>query len=358
MANFKEFIKETQRVGTHITTLKELAEERSLGLIDNKEVFTIVEGVTEQTEYGYFGGIEGVIRKDGGCNSTYSKIDFPVRTGRWSPVPMRINIAECYTTLEGTMLQYMLKKGVSRLDISDSDYISFLENLILGAIKKDFTRLAFFGNKEHSVHSTGSGTQVLRTGVNPEDYNLINGLFTAFEKMTTDDQTKRVTIAENAKNTYAEQTKLAEDTAYNVFTELIDKADPLTFVGEAQPIILATKSLVTNLSRFLRKEFKNELTLSKMEGGYETVEFEGVKIVTHQWLDQIIRRDFNNGTKYNNPHRALLLDKSECQLGIDSLGSLSDLQIGYDLRSDEVLIKGALRADFQRVIGSTGAGAY
>ena len=52
-------------------------------------------------------------------------------------------------------------------------------------------------------------------------------------------------------------------------------------------------------------------------------EFEGISIVTHRWFDEIIRRDFSNGTKWDNPHRVILLDKSECQVGIDSMGSLN-----------------------------------
>ena len=93
-----------------------------------------------------------------------------------------------------------------------------------------------------------------------------------------------------------------------------------------------------------------------MEGGYEVAEFEGVPIVTHRWFDEIIRRDFSNGTKWDNPHRVLLLDKSECQLGIDSDSSLKDIEIEYIGGKDEhVYLKAAYSMDFQRVIGTTGA---
>lgn len=80
------------------------------------------------------------------------------------------------------------------------------------------------------------------------------------------------------------------------------------------------------------------------------------KVVTHRWIDEIIKRDFSDGTKWNNPHRIILLDKSECQLGVDSLSSLSNLEIEYVGGKDEnVYIKAAYRMDFQRVMPTTGA---
>ena len=116
------------------------------------------------------------------------------------------------------------------------------------------------------------------------------------------------------------------------------------------------KSLATNLTRFMRKEFHNEQSFKMVESGYEVGEFEGVPIVTAQWLDDMIRRSFNNGTKWHNPHRALLLDKNECQIALDSSAAIEDVSLEYmggDV--ERVYMKASYRADFQRVIGTTGA---
>lgn len=357
--NFKNFIKEQARVKEYIRDIENLVQENALGMASAKEVFTIVEDVTTQTEYGYYGAIENVTRKDTGCGMEPLSVDVPVRTGFWNPEPFRIQVSDCYSSLEKTFLQWTKVKGIKKLDISDTDYINFLVELIQGGIYADFNRFAFFGDKNHSLVGSGSGTQVLKTGLNPENYNVLNGLFSQFEKMLTTDPSKRVAIEENAKASYAEQMALAPDRAFKVVSSLLEKADPLTFAQGAKPILLITHSMVTNLSRYMRNQYRNELTLTKIEGGYETTEFEGVPIVTHRWLDQIIRRDFDNGTKWNNPHRVLLLDKAECQLGIDSENSLKDIEIEYiGGKEERVYIKAAYRADVQRVIGTTGAGAY
>ena len=352
----KDFIKEQERTKVYIEDIKDLVEERSLGMADTKAAMTIVEGVTTETEYGYYGAVEGVTRKDTGCGMEPTSFDVPVRTGWWKPVSLRATISECYSTLENSFLQWARVKGIKKLHIEDTDFVNFLAERFGNAIQADFNKFAFFGNTQASNVGSGSGSENLKAGVAKENYNAIDGLYTQFLKMVTTDTSKRVTIAENAQTTFALQKALARDTAFNAFTALLDAADPLTFAQGAQPIFLATHSMVTNLSRYLRSEYKNELTLTKMEGGYEVAEFEGVPIVTHRWFDEIIRRDFSNGTKWDNPHRVILLDKSECQLGIDSDSSLKDIEIEYIGGKDEhVYLKAAYSMDFQRVIGTTGA---
>lgn len=352
----KDFITEQQRTKEYIKDIKDLVEERTLGNADVKQALTIVENVTTNTEYGYYGSVEGVTRKDTGCGMEPVPFDVPVRTGWWEPVALRATIRECYSALENSFLQWASKKGIKKIHIEDTDFVNFLAERFGNAIQTDFNKFVFFGNKEASNVGSGSGSENLKAGVAKENYNVINGLYTQFFKMVTTDASKRVTIAENAQNTFAAQSALARDTAFNAFTALIDKADPLTFADGSQPIFLATHSMVTNLSRYLRSEYKNELTLDKMEGGYMVGEFEGIPIVTHRWFDEIIRRDFSNGTKWDNPHRVILLDKSECQVGIDSMGSLNDIEIEYVGGKDEhVYLKAAYRMDFQRVIGTTGA---
>ena len=47
----KDFIKEPARVKEYIRDIKDLLEDRSLGLADIKEAMTVVDGVTKETEY-------------------------------------------------------------------------------------------------------------------------------------------------------------------------------------------------------------------------------------------------------------------------------------------------------------------
>lgn len=352
----KDFIKEPARVKEYIRDIKDLLEDRSLGLADIKEVMTVVEGVTKETEYGYYGVTEGVTRKDAGCGMEPVPFNIPVRTGWWDPKPLRVNISQCYADFEKTILQWCSVNGIDKLHIEDDHFVMFIAKQLEKTIHTDFNKFAYFGDTQASNVGSGSGNEQLTAGVAKENYNVLNGLFASFQSFITSDPSKRVTITENAQSTRAAQLALARDTAFKACTELLDKADGLTFASGSEPIFFMTYSMATNLSRYLRSEYKNEGTLTKMENGYETMTFEGLNVVTHRWIDEIIKRDFSDGTKWNNPHRIILLDKSECQLGVDSLSSLSDLEVEYVGGKDEhVYIKSAYRMDFQRVMPTTGA---
>lgn len=356
-----EFIQSEQRAPLYVRDIANVIKENQLGLVDLNEIVTIIEGVDGKTEYAYYGSVEGVTRKDTGCGMNAKVIDVPVRSGMWDPKPLKVSIKMCYKELLKSFLVWTMKKGIDRQDISDGTYAMFITDIVQDAIKNDFTRLVVFGNENHSVKGTGSGTEVLAAGVDAANYMLINGLFTQFEKMATTDATKRYTIEENAEASFAAQRALKADTAYKAFMYMLDNADGKTFAIGSTPIIFCTYTLAKNLTRYMREHFPNgsEGNFTLVQSGYEVAEFEGVKIVTHRWTDMLLQRDFKDAAKFNNPHRALLLDKSECQVGIDSLASLENLQLEYVGGEDEnVYLKAAYSADFQRVIGTTGAVAW
>lgn len=349
----KDVLKDPQRVKQYITAIKDLLEEGSFGLLPLNKIFTIREGVVSGTEFGYYSPVENVTHIDEGCGKPSRQLDVNVRTGWFDPVALKVNVSECYSTLEKTFDSWVAKTTSDRFNIDDSDYVAFLVSLLEGGLLQDFNRFVFFGDKTHSNVGSGSGTQVLTAGLEKGNFNVFNGLFSQFEAMVASVPEKRVTISENGQTTFAGQRALGDSTAYDVLCKLLDLQD---FKSGASPVLLITKSLATNLTRFMRKEFHNEQSFKMVESGYEVGEFEGVPIVTAQWLDDMIRRSFNNGTKWHNPHRALLLDKNECQIALDSSAAIEDVSLEYmggDV--ERVYMKASYRADFQRVIGTTGA---
>lgn len=354
MANtaFKEFLKEAERNKEYIKRIKDLLEEGQFGLLPLQQVFTIREGIVKGTEFGYYAPVSNVTHLDEGCGKPSKPLDTQVRTGWFDPVPLKVNVSDCYSTLEKTFDAWVAKTGADRFNIDDSDYVAFLVSLIEGAVLNDFHRFVFFGDKNHSTVGSGSGTQVLKTGLDKANFNVFNGVYSQFEKMIASAPDKKIVVAENAKNSYAEQRELKEDSAYNTLCKMQDAAD---FKSGASRMFLITKSYATNLTRFMRKEFRNEQSFKMVEGGYMVGEFEGVPVVTSDWIDYMIRSNFDDGTKWHNPHRALLYDKNECQIAIDSLEALKDISIEYiGGDTEKVFLKGTYRADFQRVIGNTG----
>ena len=52
--------------------------------------------------------------------------------------------------------------------------------------------------------------------------------------------------------------------------------------------------------------------------------------VAFSFQDRIIRAYENDGTVYNLPHRAILMVKSNMQIGTEDLSTLSEVDVFYD----------------------------
>lgn len=358
MSSITEILKQDYK-GKQIQSLAELTREAELGMPSLKEMFSIVPGIKGKQEVGYVGGFEKITRKDEGCGQAGVQVTVPSRKVIWNPQGFKIHLKECYKDWLNNWLEWGLKNGIKKQDLTTDEYFLFLTDLVGEAIQKDFFRYVLFGNKNHSVVNSGSGTEVLTTGENPINFNIIDGLFAKLDTMVTSNPNRRYTIEANAKNTYAEQRVLAKDEGMKIAEFLLDNADGRMFGAGADPYLLMTWSVAQNLKRYMREEYRNEMTFSKVEGGFEISEFDGVRLVTHRYIDMVLRRDFDNGTKWDRPHRAYLLDRNNNRIGIDSESSLTDIEVEYIGGDDEHNhIKASYMADFQRPNEDFGVAAF
>lgn len=358
MSAIVEILKQNYK-GKEVQSLSELIREEELGLLSLKELFDIVPGIKGKETVGYVGSLEKVTRKEVGCGQGATDISIPTRKVTWDPQPFKVHIKQCYKDWLNTWLEWALKNGIKKQDLLRDEYFLFLVDLIGGAIQKDFFRYALFGNKDHSVVGAGRGTEVLKAGENPEDFNIIDGLCAKLDTQIASHPERKFTIEANAKSSYAEQKKLGKDVAFKACEYLLDNADGRMFGTNASPYFLMTWSMAQNLKRYMREEYRNEMTFDRVENGFELSEFDGFKIVTSRYIDEILRRDFNNGTKWDRPHRIYLLDKHNNRIGLDAESSLTDIEVEYIGGDDEHNhIKASYMADFQRPYEEFGMAAF
>ncbi|WP_172918078.1 hypothetical protein [Capnocytophaga canis] len=335
--------------GKQVQSLAELTRETELQMPSLKEMFDIVPNIKGKQEVGYIGGLEKITRKDEGCGSQGMSVTPPSRKVLWNPIGFKVHIEECYKDWMNTWLEWGLKNGIKKQDLTTDEYFLFLTDLIGEAIQKDFFRYVLFGNKNHSVVNSGSGTEVLTAGENPVNFNLMDGLFAKMDAFGTANASKRYTITANNGANFTAQRNLGADEGMKIAEFLLDNADGRMFGQGADPYIFMTWSLSQNLKRYMRETYKNEMTFSKVEGGFEISEFDGVRLVTHRYIDHILRRDFSNGTKWDRPHRAFLLDRNNERIGVDSESSFTDIEAEYiGGRDEKNHIKASYLADYQR----------
>lgn len=353
-----EILKQNYK-GEPIRAVSELVRESEMGLPILGEIFDIVPGIKGKQKVGYVGGVEKITRKDEGCGTEGMSITPPSREVLWNPEGLKIHIKECYKDWFDNWMEWSLANGIKKQDLTTNEYFLFLVDLIEGGIAKDFFRYVLFGNKNHTAVGATTGTKVLKAGELPVDFNLLDGYFAKMDAEIASNPHRKYTISTNAGADYAAQRALPADEAFKAAEFLLDNADGRMFNDGAEPIFLATWSMAQNLKRYMREKYKDEKTFDRVQFGFELYEFDGIKLVTNRYIDQILRRDFDNGTKWDRPHRLYLLDKKNNRIGLDSEASLTDIEVEYIGGDDEHNhVKASYLADFQRPYSEFGTVAF
>lgn len=360
MAEVAEILK-ANYAGKKVESLAELMREDSFSFPKVGELFDVVEGIKGKQQIGWIGGLEKVTKKEKGCGNNVSNNKKPESGSKtWDPQAMRIQDEMCYTELLAAWTEWGLKNGIAKLDLTQDDYFLYIAEAYGPAAEQDAFRMSLFGDTDATVVGSGTGNENLTDypEQDVEDFNIFDGYFKQMDALMTADATRKVTIPENSAVSYTAQKALATDRAFKVCEELIDIADS-RLLEKTDVYFLMTYSMYQNLRRYYRDTIKDESSFKRTENGFQLAEHDGIKIVTHREIDRVLKVDFSNGTVVDRPNRVYLLSKGNNKLGVDSAGSMTDLELEYIGGKEEMnYIKGAYLADFVHLNDNYGNAAY
>jgi hypothetical protein len=345
-------------VGTPITFNGTEAKEAILDpAFEDPEVtefHVIVDNIVTKTQIAYAGRISKITKKDAGCGNGKTTKTIPMSEKYWDPTPAKIWLTQCADDLEQTYFTWAMNTGIKRKDLTDTTFATFALELMTSAAKEDLIRFAWFGDTEIDEVAEG-GT--LGDAADIAYYDIINGFWKQIFAGVAANKTVHITIDENAEANYNDQDNLAADAAYKIFKGLMEKADK-RLIGQPGKTIICTDSLFQNWLAY--KESKNlDLSFVRMDKYFSTDIYRGVKIVSFHAWDRHIRSDFDNGTKYNLPHRAILVDKPNLKIGIDSgVGGITDFEVFYDKVTELNHFKGGYKVDVKLIHEFMVAAAY
>ncbi|RKR84907.1 hypothetical protein BDD43_5160 [Mucilaginibacter gracilis] len=291
---------------------------------------TVVTGIKAKQQMVYLGqyGLTGKKITDCGITPTASAI--PAIEKFWQPQYIGDRIQECYTDLLQTFFVWGLKNGVQKSDLTNTDFALFLEERFSLAAYETALRFAWLGNTAADIATNGG---YLANSVDPGYFNALNGFWAQAKAIAVADGTKHIAIANNAGSSYAAQAFTQADTDAKVvttmFESMIYNAD-LRLRGAKDKVIVATQSVVDQYARERKAVSNIELAYERTESGIDTFKIDGVDVIPFQFLDRHIRNYENNGTKWNQPHRALFTTKSNLQIGTEEVSNLSELDPFYD----------------------------
>lgn len=306
------------------------------------EFHTIEENIVAKKQIVFLGLLAKVTKKDAGCGSTPTNGVIAATQKFWDPETVEIWQSECYANLEGSFLVYAKKLGIAQSDLTGTTWAQFLSDRLTDAMLEDAFRIVWFNDKDAANYDDSPAGKITN-GVSVTDYNIIDGLFKQLDEIIAADPARHVDIPENAAATYALQDALAVDRAFLTFKALLNTSD---YRLRTQPdqIIIATQSLVQNYVDFL--ESKSQVfELTATINGIQQVSYRGQVLYGFNFWDRTIRADFDNGTKWDNPHRALYTTKSNLVVGVDSASAVQDFEVWFERKDKTTNMRGMYKID-------------
>lgn len=312
--------------GREVDDISQMVYEKAFPKPELSAIHTLQTGIKAKQQIGYFGHLGLVGKKDSGCSTTENTSQITPTQKFWEPAPIFDRFSQCYSTLLPSFFVWGLKNGVNKSDLTQTDFADFFTTVLADAMREAVYRIAWFGQTDHTVVGHGSGSQLLTAGTDAGFFTPINGFWKQVFDIIASDSKRRYTIAENTGADYDAQ-ELTADKGLTIFKELKHKADP-RLRASSDLVYLCTDSITDNYADTLRG--KNvDTSFKRIEGGYNTLSFEGIPIISVNHWDRTIDAYFDNGTIKYNPHRALLTTRDNIALGVEEESNLSDIRVWY-----------------------------
>lgn len=262
------------------------------------------------------------------CNPDYKTPTITGREKTWALGDWSLPLTLCYKELESTIAQWSLKTGTDRENLQGTDFWNkIFMPLLKDAIERMYWRMAWFGDTNAKLASAGG---VLAAGTDPELFKMADGLWKRIFAATS---TNKTVIAANAEASYATQQSAirANGAAIAVVENILADANSLIEGG----VLMVTKSINDALQKDYRREFKATMPYMTVAEGVTIPSFDGVGLVVVPEWDTIIRNFEDDGTKWNNPHRAVFVNPDNLMVGTSDKSLFAELTIGFDDKQRE-----------------------
>lgn len=308
---------------------------------------TVQEGIKANKQliiWDRHSGLSG--KKQNACPTpTNSTWGFDANEKVWEPEYIGDRFEECYGTFMDTFAQWMLNAGVAKTDITNTELAAFIVSQLQDAVAEVYQRHFWFGDKgivEGTNNNLAAGQGAY--------FNVIDGIWAQiFDIVTAEANRKSSTdlTTKNAAATYALQKFSATDVTNQVVSKALDSvwydADMrLRSMPKGELYYYVTQSVYDQLEKERKAISGIELPYNRQEGGITTLTWNGINVVPIQLWDRMIASYFGDDvtpTKWVLPHRVLLTSKSNLLLGVETAGTLAEMDSWYSKDAEKMIAK-------------------
>lgn len=328
-------------------------------------IMTVHEGIKGAMRVAYAGHLRKITKRDTGCDTGPSGAKIPTSETVWNPKPVEMWVSQCYADLAQSFLAWGLANGYKRpqLDLGvvtvDGVEVNLWTQYTLTQMQEagaeDFLRIVFFGDTAVTAGQLSPTSSV-------SDFNQVDGFFKRI--FAAGAVTRKYTIAQNAGINYAAQ-ELPEYASKVIFRNLVTKADP-RLTAMPNQVLLVTQSVYNDWvdyreSKSLETSFAFELNGDGTRGQVNlavTTTYRGIPVIPMGSWDRTIREDYNNGTRLDLPHRAILTTVENLAAGMDAEEGVTSFESHYEWVKKTMHMRGNYMLDTQLVHNYLVSAAY
>ena len=331
--------------GKEIMSLAQNIFERVFVKPQLSSILTVITGIKAKEQIGFLGKIGLVGRNIGSsCAPTVSEEGITASDKFWEPAAIEDRFSQCWKDIKNSFFIWGTKNGIKIADLTDTEYIQFLEERFADAVWEAVLRIAYFGDTDAAnVYDDG----VITDDIDITYFNHIDGIWRQlFDHFTTSPTTA---ISRNAQASYANQEFVAADVTNKVatvaFSAIVDAAD-YRLKGDPNAVFQVTWSVWRQYQKELEaSSATNELAWVMMQDGKKALAYNGFPVIPLDFWDRNIRAYEDTGSKWNKPHRILFTVPTNIAVGTEETEMMSQMETWYEKKDRTVYTDIAWRMD-------------
>lgn len=325
-----------------IEDLRELIRLNTLEAGSLNEVVDVIFGVRQGKRLGGIGDFGTVGESKPLCNPTWNATNLATEEKVWDLGAVGIYERLCGDDFLNTIVQFSMKRGTYKADLTGDDLMTLIvEPGLTKAWNDAMWRVAWFADTDAQTVGTGDGTLTNNADSAPKFFNMTDGFFKRLFEIAPTGSAQHIPIPANAGTTYAEQ----DEQMFDGTTDLVSIVDRMIYTNRrlrmsGDRFILCTQSFADALAAQIKRDNRgSDLAWNaQFDGLVSATIYNGITFIALPIWDDMIRKYYDDGTKWNYPHRAVYTSKSNLKFGIESDSAMATLDVWFSKDDQDVKV--------------------